>query len=136
MDRFTIDTNCLLMSIPSQSPYHRILIDFLCGRFKWCVSTEILLEYEEILTKKMNHTIAVNIVNAILSNKNTIMVDPMYKFQLIKADPDDNKFVDCAIYSNAKCIFTEDNHFNILRQIDFPQVEVVDIDTFLQLLAI
>lgn len=135
MERYVLDTNCLLMSIPSRSPYHRILTEFLCGKFQWCVTTEILLEYEEILTQKMNNTIAMNIINAILANKNVVKVDPIYRFQLIQVDTDDNKFVDCAIYSNAKCIVTEDNHFNILKQIDFPKVEVIDIDTFLQILA-
>lgn len=40
------------------------------------------------------------------------------------------QFVDCAIAANAKCIVTEDNHFNVLRQIPFPKVEVVGIDEF------
>lgn len=135
MERYVLDTNCLVMSIPSRSPYHKILTDFLAGKFYWCVTTGILLEYEEILTQKMNHKIAVNIINAILAHKNTILVNPIYRFELITSDPDDNKFVDCAIYGNAKCIVTEDKHFNILSQIDFPQVHVIDIDTFLSQLC-
>ena len=34
----------------------------------------------------------------------TIRKDPHYTFALIEADKDDNKFVDCAIAANAKCI--------------------------------
>jgi len=45
-------------------------------------------------------------------------------------DPDDNKFVDCAISSNAKFIVTNDKHFNVLKNVDFPKIEVVDIDKF------
>ena len=57
-------------------------------------------------------------------------VDPHYSFGLITADFDDNKFVDCAIVANARCIVTEDKHFNVLKTIQFPKVEVVNIDEF------
>ena len=43
-----------------------------------------------------------------------IRKDPHYTFALIEADKDDNKFVDCAIAANAKCIVTED----VLKHID------------------
>lgn len=42
-----------------------------------------------------------------------------------------NKFVDCAIVSNAKYIVTNDRHFNVLKEIDFPHVDVLNIDEFL-----
>lgn len=51
---------------------------------------------------------------------------------LIIADPDDNKFVDCAIAANARFIVTEDHHFNVLKDITFPSVAVVSIDDFLK----
>jgi len=51
-------------------------------------------------------------------------------FHLIEADPDDNKFVDCAICGNAELIVTNDVHFNILKNIDFPIVDVKSIQEF------
>ena len=56
------------------------------------------------------------------------------KVNLIKADPDDNKFVDCAIVSGAKCIVTEDKHFRVLDSISFPHVDIVGIDAFISTL--
>lgn len=44
--------------------------------------------------------------------------------------PDDNKFVDCAIVSNAEYIVTEDNHFNILKTTPFPPVEIKRLHEF------
>ena len=67
----------------------------------------------------------------ILNSPNTILVDPTYSFDMIQADVDDNKFVDCAIVSNAKYIVTNDRHFNVLKEIDFPHVDVLNIDEFL-----
>ena len=61
---------------------------------------------------------------------NVIRKDPHYTFALIEADKDDNKFVDCAIAANAKCIVTEDKHFKVLENIPFPKVEVIGIEDF------
>jgi len=43
---------------------------------------------------------------------------------------DDNKFVDCAVSANASCIVTNDRHFNVLRNIEFPKINPIDIHTF------
>lgn len=59
------------------------------------------------------------------------MKSPSYAFHLIKADEDDNKFVDCAIVANAKYIVSNDRHFDVLREISFPKVDVIKINQFL-----
>ena len=132
--RIVLDTNCLLMSIPSKSPYHNVFMSFLRGEYILCITNEILLEYEEIISSKTNAKVAANIINAILSRDNIIFINPVYRFRLIESDPEDNKFVDCAIHSNAKYIVTQDKHFDILRSIVFPKLEVIDIDTFKRIL--
>ena len=75
------------------------------------------------------HTINLH-YNAILTRPNVIRKDPHYTFALIEADKDDNKFVDCAIAANAKCIVTEDKHFKVLENVPFPKVEVIGIEDF------
>lgn len=132
--RIVLDTNCLLMSIPSKSPYHNVFVSFLRGEYLLCITNEILLEYEEIISCKTNSKVADNILNAILSRDNILFINPVYRFKLIEADPDDNKFVYCAIHSNAKFIVSQDKHFGILRDIDFPKLDVIDIDTFQHIL--
>lgn len=59
------------------------------------------------------------------------MKSPSYAFHLIKADEDDNKFVDCAIIANANYIVSNDRHFDVLREIPFPKVDVIKINQFL-----
>ena len=129
-----LDTNCLLMSIPRKSPYHQILLDFLAGKYLLCVSNEVVLEYEEILTRKIGSLVANNIINAILASSNTVFINPQKRYQLIKSDSDDNKFVDCAISANAKYIVTQDHHYDVIRfnpKFDFT---AIDIDVFLAIL--
>jgi putative PIN family toxin of toxin-antitoxin system len=101
-----------------------------------CVSTEILSEYEEVISKVGNQILANNLLKSIENSSNTIWVNKYYNFDLIKVDPDDNKFVDCAIASNADFIITNDSHFGILKSIPFPKVEVLNIDKFLKILQI
>ena len=42
----------------------------------------------------------------------------------------DNKFVDCAIASNAELIVTNDAHFDILKTIEFPKLEISTLQKF------
>ena len=130
MRQVVLDTNCLLQSLPTRSPYHNIWEHVLAGEVALCVNTEILIEYEEILSIKTTKEIAHNVVEAIARMHTTIFQDTYIHFGLIEQDVDDNKFVDCAIASNAEYIVSNDNHFNILRSIDWPKVAVIDIAAF------
>lgn len=118
------------MALPSRSPYHKIWECFLEGSLEFCVSTEILAEYEEIIARHSSPTLAEAIIQALINRPNLIKIAPSYFFHLIASDPDDNKFVDCAICGNAELIVTNDAHFNILKTIDFPIVEVLSIQEF------
>ena len=97
MRRVVLDTNCLLQALPSRSPYHKIWTEILAGRISLCVNTDILNEYEEILVAKTNPEIAHNVVEAIARLNTTEFQEVYIHFGLIEADPDDNKFVDCAV---------------------------------------
>lgn len=78
-----------------------------------------------------SHRFALRALDVILNNPYTVFVTPSYHFRLIETDPDDNKFVDCAIAARAKFIVTEDHHFDVLRTIDFPKVEIIGLDEFM-----
>ncbi len=61
-------------------------------------------------------------------------ITPYYKLQLIQADADDNKFVDCAFSADASCIVSNDAHFKVLDEIDFPKIVVLRITEFIEYL--
>lgn len=131
MNPVVIDTNCLLQIIAKKSPYRPIWDAFLAGRYQLCVSNEILDEYQEILGQQMTATIAENIILLILNKKNVSLVDPHFRMGLITEDPDDNKFVDCAFAAGADYLVSEDNHFKVLKNTPFPQLNLVTLDEFL-----
>ena len=127
-----IDTNCLLQIISRNSPYRPIWDAFLAGKYELCVSNDILDEYQEILEQQITPTVAENIILLLLNKQNVKFVDPYFRMGLITADPDDNKFVDCAFAANADYLVSEDSHFDVLRTTPFPHLNLVTLDEFLE----
>lgn len=132
MRYIVLDTNCLLQVLPSKSPYHKIWTDILDGKISLCVNTDILEEYEEILAQKTSPDIAHNVVEAIANLTTTTMQNTYVHFELLSTDLDDNKFVDCAIAADAEYIVTNDKHFNPLKDIPWPKVEIIKIAEFVK----
>ena len=128
--KVVLDTNILLVSISPRSPYYWVFQKFIAEEFTLCVTTDILQEYEEIIGNHMGKEVANTVLQIIENSSNVEFITKYFRWNLINVDPDDNKFVDCAISSNAKYIVTQDKHFNVLKKIDFPKVEVIDILEF------
>ncbi len=68
----------------------------------------------------------------LLTYDNVIFVSPTFRFQIPFADEDDEKFVDCAMCGNADFLITNDRHFNILKNIEFPKLKIVTADIFIE----
>lgn len=128
--KVVVDTNVLLVSISSKSKYHWIYEKLLGKEYDLFITNEILMEYEEVISKKYNTSVARDVVKALLILPNVYKVSIYYNWNLIREDIDDNKFVDCAINSNSHLLVTNDKHFNVLKEIDFPKVQITNVDGF------
>ena len=104
------------------------------GEHTLCVSNEIIEEYEEILGRLTDPLTAEIVIRAIVNSPYVEFVAPYFHFNLIVTDPDDNKFVDCAITANARYIVSNDKHYNILKQISFPSIDVLSLADFMELI--
>ena len=129
-ENIVLDTNCLLRTVSQRSEYYTVWKDFILGKYVLCVTTEILEEYEEIISSHMSPLAAQIVIETILRANNVKRVDAHFRFGLITADVDDNKFVDCAIAANAKFIVSDDSHFKVLQTIPFPKVIVKQLKEF------
>ena len=129
--KVVIDTNVLLVMLPSTSSYHVVYQYLQMGLFEVYVSDAILLEYEE----QLKYRYGLDSVNAEMESwlayPNVHLIDISFHWNFITADPDDNKFVDCAIASNADYIITNDKHFGVLKTIYFPSVNTVTLQSWL-----
>jgi len=128
--KVVIDTNVLITIISKRSPFRWIFDSIISGRIHISVSTDILLEYKEILQRKTTFVVAESIMNFISVSPFVENTDIFYRFNLIENDNTDNKFVDCAISSNADCIISNDRHFQILKTVAFPKVKILTLDEF------
>jgi uncharacterized protein len=128
--KLVIDTNILVASLSSKSKYHWIIQALREGKFELYVTEEIYLEYEEILKQKYNVIVANAFLNSLKELSNVIQTDIFYKWLLIQSDPDDDKFVDCAVAGNVDFLMTNDRHYNILKTIGFPPINVISLEEF------
>ncbi|MCF2504467.1 putative toxin-antitoxin system toxin component, PIN family [Dyadobacter sp. CY107] len=131
--RVVLDTNVLLISLPLKSKYRPIFDSLRAGEFELIVSNDILLEYHEKISEKTSPEIAENVIKLILSLENCTLQSTFFEWGLMHNDEDDNKYTDCALVANADHLVSEDRHFNILKDIDFPKLSVIRADDFLEL---
>lgn len=128
--RVILDTNVLLVSLPSHSPYRLIFEKLLDGAYTLVISNEILAEYEEQLALRYDAETVTEVFELFEILPNVEYAVPYFRWNLIESDPDDNKFVDTAISANVDCLVTNDRHFDILRSIDFPRVTTCTAQDF------
>lgn len=128
--RIVLDTNVLLTSFSSRSETHWIWKALTEGKYTLCLTHDILLEYEEIITRHSSADLANAVTDALLDLPNVRLITRYFSWNLISADPDDNKFTDCAIAAQARFLVSEDQYFAILRIIEFPKIEVIGVEEF------
>jgi putative PIN family toxin of toxin-antitoxin system len=127
--KVVLDTNVLVVSVSSKSKLHWVFKKLLEKEYTLCVTTEILSEYAEILERLMNKETSASVMGVLENLSNVEYITTYYRFRLLK-DEDDDKFIDCAIASNASYIVSHDKDFKVLESLTFPKVKVIDTDTF------
>ena len=132
--KIVLDTNCLISSLSKSGQYYPVWKGLQTGQYVLCVSTDILEEYAEIMTQKMSVEVAANVIHLLLESQYVELVNPYFSLHLIESDHDDDKFVDCAFAANATYIVSDDRHYEVLKDVDFPKLLVLKLKEFLGLL--
>ncbi len=133
--RVVIDTNCLIASIPKNGKDFWLYLAFRDEAFTWVVSTEILNEYYEKVSEFYSPETADIVETVLLSAPNVELSEPYFFYNLIEKDPDDNKFANLAISTNAHHLVSNDKHFDIFKSIDFPPLSVIKLEEFKAILG-
>jgi uncharacterized protein len=129
-----LDTNVILRSISRRSAFSILLDKIYDAVFEVYVTNDILLEYEEKITDVFSKETAELVLSAFTLLPNVKKVEVHFHLGLIHSDIDDNKFVDCAFAANAHYLVSNDRHFNVLNQINFPNINVITLEKFVELL--
>jgi len=127
--RLVLDTNVFLVSLAPHFRLHWIFQYLIQGKYDLCVTTEILNEYQEIVSQRYGLEKTDSTLDFLLLLPNVHQINPHFKWRLLK-DEDDNKFIDCAVSGNANYIITNDRGFRILKTIDFPPMNILTADEF------
>jgi uncharacterized protein len=132
--KIVLDTNVLLVSLPTHSKYHTIFSSLVKKDYDLFVTNEVLAEYEEQIGQRLGIDRTELQLSELLNLSNVHEVTPFYFWQLIVQDVDDNKFVDCAVCCGADYLVSNDRHFDVLAATRFPSVKVIMAQEFLSIL--
>ena len=134
--RVVIDTNGLLNAIPKRGSKKWLYNAFIASAFTWVFSNEILTEYDELICQKFSQDVSNYVLSSLLVSANHQRFEPSYKYNLPLNDPDDRKFVDCAIGANVDYLVTNDKHILNLLKIPnlFPPIPIVTFAQFKEIL--
>lgn len=132
--KVVVDTNVFLVSILPRFSYYKIFEAIQSGKVNVYVSNDIVSEYTEVFSRRYTPQITEILLNTLFNLPNVFFIDPKFQWKLIELDPDDNKFVDCAVASSVDYIISNDRHFDILKEISFPKVTVLKAEEFIELI--
>lgn len=127
--RIVLDTNVILNALSPKLPYRHLLRRAVQGEFEWCVTTEILFEYEEKIIEFFSVETANALLEALLMSNHVKKVEVFYRFNIL-SDLDDNKFLDCAFAANAHFLVSDDRIFKNLANISFPKINIMQLKEF------
>ena len=132
--KIVLDSNILLVAIGKRSRHRPIWDAFINEKYRLIVSDELIYEYEEILQRYSAPGVAEIVMDIFVEAPQVIYQQVYYSWNLIKQDPDDNKFFDIAVGANADYLVTNDAHFNVVRDLNFPSVRIISADEFLSII--
>ena len=135
--RAVLDTNLFVSGLfASHGTMANLQQLWVSGAFDLAVSEEILLEIaatlqkpsiqKELFLKPEEIGVIVNLIR----ERAFIVTNDLYTTDKITADPDDNKFLGCALEAKADFVVSGDNHLLSLKH--FHRIQIVDAYTFIK----
>ncbi|MBI4318474.1 MAG: putative toxin-antitoxin system toxin component, PIN family [Chloroflexi bacterium] len=136
--RVVLDSNVVVSRFlsPSGPPAH-IWEQWEDGVFELAVSEAILAEYQKAMTYERiqaRHRMSKDEISKIISTMRMFaeVVEATQNVEVIVKDPEDNKFIDCALAAAADYIVSGDSH--LLELGEYRDVQILSPTMFLELL--
>ncbi len=129
--RVVIDTNVFVSSFFGGNP-RRIIDLWNKGNLTLCLSKVILDEYVRVFGRigLLNEDEFEEILSLFSLRYNISFTNDTPDIKVIDQDPDDDKFIECAVALKAQVIVTGDNHILSLRQ--YADIEILSPYEFLK----
>ena len=129
------DTNIIISAaVSSDGNPAKIFELILSGVIKNFISSEIINEIKEVMERdKIKKLVSFKDRQKIIENleKFSEKVDPKVKLDIVKEDPKDNKFLECAVTAKIDYLISGDEHLLNLKE--FKGVKILSPLEFIQL---
>ena len=136
--RAVIDTNVLISGFISRESYPAKLVDgWVEKRFEPVVSEEIISEYREVFASDRFSALGsveerLKLLGTLLSLEHVVLVNPQEQICMVKDDPGDDIFLECAAAGECEFIISGDQHLLKLKQ--YKNIKVITAKEFIELL--
>lgn len=136
--RAVIDTNVLISGFISRESYPAKLVDgWIEKRFEPVVSEEIIKEYREVFARDRFSALGsveerLKLLGTLLSFEHVVLVNPQERICMVKDDPGDDIFLECAAAGECEFIISGDQHLLKLKQ--YKNIKVITAKEFIELL--
>jgi putative PIN family toxin of toxin-antitoxin system len=129
--RIVLDTNVLISGIYFSGPPGRILAAWRSGTLQLAVSIEILEEYLNVAERLASRYSGVEYEGVLgLIIQNAQLVQGADLPEPVSEDPDDDKFLACALASNTRIIVSGDS--DLLKVSGYADIRVLAKGIYLQ----
>ena len=133
--KVVLDTNVLVSGTFWRGASSKILEMADRGELEIILSKELIDEYysvinrEEIMNKIANKNLILNKAVCKIIKESKI-VEPLEKLNIVTEDSDDNVILECAVEGNVNCIISQDNH--LLKLKEFKGIKIITPEEFLR----
>ena len=136
MARVVVDTNVVVSAAISLDGNPALIFEMIISEEVQNFTTqEIIKEIKDVLQRpkiamRLSSTEQEFIVNTF--TKFSKKINPAVRFHQVQADPDDDKFLDCAVSASAEYIISGDGH--LLRLKEFMDIKIVTPAEFIKIM--
>jgi len=131
MIKVVIDTNVFVSSFFGGNP--RKIIDlWKMGKLVLCLSSKIIDEYVEVLRRLglQGEDELEELLSLFAEGFNNIYMASTPSLSVVRDDPDDNKFIECAVAAKARYVISGDRHLKAIEK--YMGIKIVSPKDFLK----
>jgi len=130
--KVVLDTNIYISGILfTGNP--RIILDLaIKGRIKVCISSDIITEIKDVLSRK-KFGFPTEIIETIIREIESVttLITPSKKYKVVSRDNDDNIIIDCAAEAHVDYIITGDN--DLLSFNNYNAIRIINPAEFIEM---
>ncbi len=129
--RVVIDTNVFISSFFGGIP-REIINLWKDGEIVLCLSQSIVEEYMEVLNRLglKDKNALLKLMRLFAEGYNCMFAATTPELKVVKNDPDDNKFIECAVELESRLIVSGDKHLTDIKK--YMDIEIVSPREFME----